>query len=141
MNSISGIQQWHTNQYSLPLGLYFLHLKLQPHDRQTAQHISWSQGRSTSPLISESILQTSTLAWTMPDTSCLPYVLLKATMCTPCALTLSSSFFYHVLGLWRHIMWPVMWLHCHVPLHCPLKKNKNKNKIRKNKIVNVQSIL
>ena len=33
-----------------------------------AQHISWSQGYSTSLLISESILQTSTLVWTAPDT-------------------------------------------------------------------------
>jgi len=32
-----------------------------------AQHISWSQGYSTSPLISESILRTSTLVWTTPD--------------------------------------------------------------------------
>ena len=33
-----------------------------------AQHISWSQGRSTSLLISKSILQTSTLVWTVTDT-------------------------------------------------------------------------
>jgi len=58
---------------------------------------------------------------------------IKTTMCTLCALTSSSSFFYHVLCLWHHIMWPVMWLHCHVPLHHPLKKNKDKNKIRKKK--------
>ena len=68
MNSISGVQRWHTNQYSLPLGLSLLHLKLRPCGRQTAQHISWSQGRSTSPLISKSILWTSTPVWTAPDT-------------------------------------------------------------------------
>ena len=45
-----------------------LHLKLRPRGRQMAQHISWSQGRSTSPLISESILRTFTLVWTTPDT-------------------------------------------------------------------------
>ena len=55
MNSISSVQQQHTNQYSLPLGLSSFHLKLWPHGRQTVQHISWSQGCSTSPLISESI--------------------------------------------------------------------------------------
>ena len=32
-------------------------------------------------------------------TSCLPHVLLKATMCTLYALTSSSRSFYHVLGL------------------------------------------
>ena len=32
-----------------------------------AQHISWSQGHFTSLLISESILQTSILVWTVPD--------------------------------------------------------------------------
>ena len=32
-------------------------------------------------------------------TSCLPYVLLKATMCTPCTLTSSSRSFYPILGL------------------------------------------
>jgi len=66
---ISSVQQRHTNQYSLPLGLFLFHLKLWPHGRQTAQHISWSQGRSTSPLISKSILWTSTLVWTMFDIS------------------------------------------------------------------------
>ena len=55
------------NQHSLPSWTSSYHLKLQPHGRQMAQHISWSQGRSTSPLISESILQTSTLVWTTPD--------------------------------------------------------------------------
>ena len=68
MNSISSVQWQHTNQYSLPLGLSLLHLKLQPRGRQTAQHISWSQGHSTSPLISESILWTSIPVWTTPDT-------------------------------------------------------------------------
>ena len=67
MNSISGVQRRYTNQYSLPLGLSLLHLKLQPCSRQTVQHISWSQGRSTCLLISKSILQTSTPVWTMPD--------------------------------------------------------------------------
>ena len=33
-----------------------------------AQYISWSQGRSTSPHISEFILWTFTLVWTAPDT-------------------------------------------------------------------------
>ena len=67
MNSISGVQRRHTIQHSLLLGLPLLHLKLWPRGRQTAQHISWSQGHSTSPLISKSILQTSTLVWTAPD--------------------------------------------------------------------------
>ena len=67
MNSISGVQQRHTNQYSFLLRLFLLHLKLWPCGRQMAQHISWSQGYSTSPLISESILWTSTLVWTAPD--------------------------------------------------------------------------
>ena len=67
----------------------------------------------------------------------LPHILLKATMCTPCALTSSSRPFHHVLGLWHHIMWPVMWLHCHVPLHRSLRKRKSKRKSKvklKNKI-------
>jgi len=38
-----------------------------PYSRQMAQHISWSQGHSTSPLISKSILQMSTPVWTAPD--------------------------------------------------------------------------
>ena len=67
MNSISGVQWRHTNQYSLPLRLSLLHLKLQPRGRQMAQHISWSQGHSTSLLISKSILRTFTLVWTVPD--------------------------------------------------------------------------
>ena len=50
-----------------PISPHSYHLKLQPHSRQTAQHISWSQGHSTSSLISESIVQTSTLVWTVPD--------------------------------------------------------------------------
>ena len=49
--------------------------------------------------------------------SCLPHILLKATMCTSCALTSSSISFYYVLGLWCHIMWPVMWLQYHMPLY------------------------
>ena len=77
MNSISGAQWQHTIQHSLPLGLSLLHLKLRPRGRQTAQHISWSQGRSTSPLISKSILWTSTLVWTTPDTIQLYYSVVK----------------------------------------------------------------
>ena len=50
-----------------PTRTSLLHLKLWPHGRQMAQHISWSQGRSTSPLISEYILRTSTPVWTAPD--------------------------------------------------------------------------
>ena len=50
-----------------PTQTSLLHLKLRPRGRQTAQHISWSQGCSTSPLISEYILRTSTPVWTMPD--------------------------------------------------------------------------
>ena len=53
-------------------------------------------------------------------------------MCTLCALMSSSSSFYHVLGLWQHIMWHVMWLHCHVPLHCSLKKKEKKFKRKRN---------
>ena len=67
MNSISGVQWQHTNQHSLLSWTSPHHLKLRPHDRQMAQHISWSQGCSTSPLISKSILWTSTPVWTTPD--------------------------------------------------------------------------
>ena len=63
-------------------------------------------------------------------TLCLPYFLLKATMLYTCALTSSFRFFHHVLGLWCHIMWPVMWLQCHMPLHCS-KEKQNQYKIRK----------
>ena len=51
------------NHHSLPSQTSqtsFYHLKLQPYGRQMAQHISWSQGHSTSPHISEPILQTFT---------------------------------------------------------------------------------
>ena len=70
------------------------------------------------------------------SSSFLPYVLLKATMCIPCALTLSSRPFHPVLGLWRHNMWHVMWLPCHVPSSSSFQENKikkRKSKIRKNK--------
>ena len=67
MNLISSIQWWHTIQHSLPSWTSSYHLKLQLCSRQIAQHISWSQGCSTSPLISESILWTSTPVWTVPD--------------------------------------------------------------------------
>ena len=55
MNSIPGIQWWYTNQYSLSSQTSFYYLKLQPCGRQMVQHISWSQGHSTSLYISESI--------------------------------------------------------------------------------------
>ena len=61
-------------------------------------------------------------------TSYLSYSLLKATMLYTCALTSSYRSFYSVLGLWRHIMWHVMWLQCHMPLPHPKKKEKE-NKI------------
>ena len=62
--------------------------------------------------------------------SCLPHFLLKATMLYTCALILSSRSFHHLLGLWHHIMWHVMWLWCHVPLHCSKEKKREKeNKI------------
>ena len=64
---ISDVQWQYTNQHSLSSLTSPHHLKLQPCGRQIAQHISWSQGHSTSPLISESILQTSTLVWTTSD--------------------------------------------------------------------------
>ena len=69
--------------------------------------------------------------------SCLLHVLLKAIMCTSCALTSSSRPFHHVLGLWHHIMWLVMWLHCHVPLHHSSRKKKSKRK-RKVKLKNTR---
>jgi len=69
LNSISGVQRWHINQHSLPSQTSSHYLKLRPCGRQTAQHISWSQGHSISPHISKSILQTSTLVWTAPDRS------------------------------------------------------------------------
>ena len=49
--------------------------------------------------------------------SCPPHFLLKATMLYTCVLMSSSRSFYYILGLWRHIMWYVMWLQCHMPLH------------------------
>ena len=58
---------------------------------------------------------------------CLPHFLLKATMLSLCILTLPSRPFYYILGLWCHIIWPVMWLLCHVPLHCPKEKQKKRN--------------
>jgi len=62
--------------------------------------------------------------------SCLPHVLLKATILHPYTLLLSFRFFYHVLDLWCHIMWHVMQLQYHMPLHCPKKiKKKKKTKI------------
>ena len=76
--------------------------------------------------------------------SCPPHFLLKTTICTPCVLTSSSRLFYHVLDLWRHIMWPVMWLLCHVPASLSFQENKikkKKSKIRKikeNKIKIIQ---
>ena len=48
------------NQYSLPSRTSSYYLKLWLHGRQIAQHISWSQGHSTSLHISKSILQTFT---------------------------------------------------------------------------------
>ena len=39
-----------------------------------------------------------------------------------------SRFFLHVLGLWCHIMWPVMWLQCHMPLHHPKEKEKKRKR-------------
>jgi len=42
----------------------------------------------------------------------------------------SSRSFYHVLSLWHHIMWHVMWLQCHVPLHCPKSRKENKINIK-----------
>jgi len=67
LNSISGVQRWHTIQHSLPSWTSPHHLKLWPCGKQIAQHISWSQGHSTSLLISEFILRTSTPVWTVPD--------------------------------------------------------------------------
>jgi len=61
--------------------------------------------------------------------SCQSHVLLKATMLHPCALISSFRSFFHVLGLWCHIMWHVMWLQCHMPLHCP-KSKQNKINIK-----------
>jgi len=59
------------------------------------------------------------------NTSCLPHVLLKATMYTPCALTSSSRSFYYVLGLWHHIMWPEM---SHASLSSIKRKRNSKEK-------------
>ena len=77
----------------------------------------------------------------------LPHVRLKATILYTCALISSSRSFYHILGLWHHIMWHVMWLQCHIPLHHPKEKIKEKikenqykirkRKEKKNKIVSV----
>ena len=62
-------------------------------------------------------------------TSCPSHFLLKATMLYTCALMSSSRSFHHVLGLWNHTMWPVMWLRCHMSLYCPKEKKKKKKKI------------
>ena len=78
----------------------------------------------------------------------LSHVCLKATMLYTCALTSSSRFFHYVLCLWHHIMWHVMWLQWHVPLHCPKEKKKGKRnpykvrkiKEKKIKIAGVQSV-
>ena len=40
-----------------------------------------------------------------------------------------SRFFHHILGLWHHIMWHVMWLWCHMPLHCSKEKEKKRKSI------------
>ena len=64
MKSISGIQQQHTNQYSLPFWTSSSYLKLWLCSRQIAQHISWSQGCFISPHISK---QSSPPVWTMSD--------------------------------------------------------------------------
>ena len=50
-----------------PISDFSYHLKLQPCSRQMVQYISWSQGCSTNPLISKSILWTSIPVWTVPD--------------------------------------------------------------------------
>ena len=63
--------------------------------------------------------------------SCLSHFLLKATMLYTYALMSFSRFFHPVLGLWCYIIWPVMWLQCHVPLD-HLKQNQNQNKIKIN---------
>jgi len=55
------------NQYSLPSRTSLYYLKLWPHSKQMAQHISWSQGYSTSSHNSKPILWTFTLVWTVPD--------------------------------------------------------------------------
>ena len=52
-----------------------------------------------------------------------------------CALISSSRSFHLVLGLWCYIMWHVIWLQYHVPLH----RLKEKEKKRKRKIVSVQA--
>ena len=67
MNSIPSVQWQHTNQHSLLSWTSSYYLKLWLCSRQMAQHISWSQGCSTSPLISKSTLWTSILVWTTPD--------------------------------------------------------------------------
>jgi len=58
LNLISGVQWWHTNQYSLPFQTSSFYWKLWSCSRQTVQYISWSQGYSISLYISKSILQT-----------------------------------------------------------------------------------
>jgi len=50
------------NQYSLLSQTFPYHLKLRPYDRQAVQHISWSQGHSTSLYC-----RLSLPVWTMPD--------------------------------------------------------------------------
>ena len=67
MNSISGVQQQHTKSALTPILDFFLPSEVATIQQMMVQHISWSQGRSTSLHNSESILQTSTLVWTVPD--------------------------------------------------------------------------
>ena len=79
------------NQHSLPSRTSFYHLKLWPYSRQIVQHISWSQGHSTSLYISKSIFWTSTSVWTVPDSIIrLPSLLslLSSSVCNPFHVTL-----------------------------------------------------
>ena len=82
------------NQHSLPSRTSFYHLKLWPYSRQIVQHISWSQGHSTSLYISKSIFWTSTSVWTVPDSIIrLPSLLslLSSSVCIPFHFALQKS--------------------------------------------------
>ena len=136
---------------------FFCHLLWQPLITKTNDHtsgkslkldIKWEVHKRTRQEVSAKLeFYIYRIHMVHATTSCPPHFLLKATMLYTCVLTSSFRSFYYVLGLWHHIMWHVMWLQCHVPLHHPKEKEKKINiksekiKEKKNKIVSVQSIL
>jgi len=85
------------NQYSLLSQTSFYSLKLWPHGRQMAQHISWSQGCSMSLHISKPILWTFT-----PSVNCTwqarprPCVNFSCHLCSPFSRLVSLEGLYEM---------------------------------------------